>query len=164
VEHSLFGQVAKRASFIPNRLWLTLIRQNLRSARCWCHYFSSATLVGMHLGSLESHSSVTSDRTLSGVGKCRIRHGVRVLLPGPRQSPNLQFIKHHDHVSVHLRSVKNPQADYEVILEDSGENEPRSKLESAKNQLRFSPSSDSACIQDQTIIGLIDVAFHNDSG
>jgi hypothetical protein len=54
----------------------------------------------MRLGSLESHESVTSDRTLSGAGKCRFRRGVRVLLPGPRQSLNLQFIKRRDHVSV----------------------------------------------------------------
>jgi hypothetical protein len=54
----------------------------------------------MRLGSLESHGSVTPDRTLPGAGKCRIRRGVRVLLPGPHQSLNLRFIKRHDHVSV----------------------------------------------------------------
>jgi hypothetical protein len=54
----------------------------------------------MRLGSLESHGSVTPDRTLSGAGKSRIRRGVRVLLPGPRQSLNLQFIKRRDHVRV----------------------------------------------------------------
>jgi hypothetical protein len=54
----------------------------------------------MRLGSLESHESVTSDRMLSGAGTCRISGGVRVLLPGPRQSLNLQYVKHRDHVSV----------------------------------------------------------------
>jgi hypothetical protein len=43
----------------------------------------------MRLGLLESHESVTLDRMLSGAGKCRIRRGVRVPLPGPRQSLNL---------------------------------------------------------------------------
>jgi hypothetical protein len=54
----------------------------------------------MRLDLLESHDSVTPDRTLSGAGKSRIRRGVRVLLPGPHQSLNLQFIKRRDNVSV----------------------------------------------------------------
>jgi hypothetical protein len=54
----------------------------------------------MRLGSLEIHSSVTPDRTLPGARKCRICHGVHVLLPGSRQPLNLQFIKRRDHVSV----------------------------------------------------------------
>jgi hypothetical protein len=54
----------------------------------------------MCLGSLESHESVTLDRMLSGAGTSHISGDMRVLLPGPRQSLNLQFIKRRDHVSV----------------------------------------------------------------